>query len=368
MIAARESEVFTRFDGNLAGAAGLPALASGEHAVSPTALERYAICPHEYFMRQLLRVSPVEDPDERVEISVLDVGTIIHESFDALIREAADEDRLPGYGQPWSDAQRARLQEIGARTADEFQSEGKTGHPLLWARQRASILATLDWMVTSDNAWRAEQDARVVASELSFGRGEAPAVVVPVADGSVTFRGSADKVDERRDGTILVTDIKSGSARKFKDLSEQNPVAKGEKLQLPVYAHAARDAHGQRDSEVEAQYWFVGRKDRGTRIEVPLTDAVEQTYAATVGLLASSIARGAFPQRAPEKADWRQDWVQCAFCNPDGLGHAAARRRWEAKRLAPELAAYTALVEPDAVQTTSDHGETSTQDSGEGQR
>ena len=168
MAEGRESAAFTRFDGNLAGVEGLPDLTRGEPSVSPTALERYAICPHEYFVRHLLRVSPVEEPEEAVEISVLDVGTIIHESFDILIREARDDGRLPDYGQPWADDQRDRLQEIGASTADRFEAEGRTGHPLLWARQRDFILATLDWMVTADNAWRAEQDARVVASELAL--------------------------------------------------------------------------------------------------------------------------------------------------------------------------------------------------------
>ena len=90
-------------------------------------------------------------------------------------------------------------------------------------------------------------------------------------------------------------------------------------------------------------------KDRGKRVDVPLTDEVEQRYAGTVGSLATSLASGVFPQRAPEKPDFK--WVQCPYCNPDGLGHAAVRRRWEAKRLGPELADYTSLVEPRGGQT-----------------
>ena len=225
MIEGRESSEFTRFDGNLAGADGLPDLATGERATSPTALERYAICPHEYFVSQMLHVEPVEDPEELVETSVLDIGSIIHESFDALIREAGAAGVLPGYGEPWTQVQRQRLQEIANATADAYEAAGRTGHPLLWARQREQILATLDWMIDDDNAWRAGNDARVVASELAFGFGGEPAVEVPVPGGTVRFRGAADKIDERRDGTLLVTDIKTGSARTFKELSEGNPDA-----------------------------------------------------------------------------------------------------------------------------------------------
>jgi RecB family exonuclease len=344
MRRARASSEFTRYDGNLAGQDGLPDLVAGTGSVSPTALERYALCPHEYFVQRMLRVAPSEDPEEQVEISVLDIGNLIHESFDQLLTEF--EDDLPGFGQPWTDEQRARLQEIGLARADAYEAQGRTGHPLLWARTRTNLLATLDWMLADDDAWRADQDARVVDSELAFGMRGQPGVDVPVEGGTISFRGSADKVDQRRDGTLLVTDIKTGSARRFKDLSAANPVAGGEKLQLPVYAHAARARYGSASTPVEAMYWFV-RKDAGTRVQVPLTDEVQQTYAETLTVIADAMARGAFPARAPEKPDFA--WVQCPFCNPDGLGHSDVRRRWEAKRLAPTLVDYTRLVEPDAI-------------------
>lgn len=97
------------------------------------------------------------------------------------------------FGVPWTEAQRDRLLTIGVEMADQYQAAGKTGHPLLWARARLNILATLDWMIGDDNAWRAVQDARVIASELAFGlRGE-PTLGVPVDGGPVQFRGAADR-------------------------------------------------------------------------------------------------------------------------------------------------------------------------------
>ena len=346
MSKARESDKFTRFDGNLEGVDGLPDFAHGRLLVSPTALERYAICPHEYFVNRMLHVEPVEAPEEVVEISAMDTGNLIHRSFDELIRECSDRDELPGYGKPWTNRQRERLQEIGATRAAEYEAAGLTGHRTLWARTRASLLATLDWMLDDDEHWRAGQDARVLASELAFGLDGAPEVLIAVDGGQLRFRGRADKVDQRRDGTLLVTDLKSGSASRFRNLSGDNPVEGGEKLQLPVYAHAARARFGDAETPVEAMYWFV-RRDRGKRVQVPLTEVVERTYAETVGLIARSIANGAFPARAPAEPDFR--WVQCPYCNPDGLDHAQVRRRWERIRLAPELRRYTRLVEPGAL-------------------
>jgi len=346
MSRARESDQFTRFDGNLHGLDGLPDFAHGAGPVSPTALERYAICPHEYFVKRMLHVEPVEAPEEVIEISAMDIGNVIHGCFDELISECSHRGELPGYGEPWTDRQRQRLAEIGAAKADAYEAAGLTGHRTLWARTRASLLGTLGWMLDDDDRWRAGQDARVLASELAFGLDGHPEVIIAVEGGELHLHGRADKVDQRRDGTLLVTDLKSGSARRFKNLSGDNPVEGGEKLQLPVYAHAARARFGDADTPVEAMYWFV-RKDRGRRVQVPLTDEVEQTYAETVGLIARSIANGVFPSRPPAEPDFR--WVQCPYCNPDGLDHADVRRRWETMRLAPELRRYTRLVEPEAL-------------------
>lgn len=363
MQRARGSREFTRFDGNLAGQEGLPDLADGERPVSPTALEHYAACPHQYFVQRMLGVEPVEAPDEQVEISPLDVGNLVHESFDVLVTEAAERAELPDYGRPWTDEQRRRLQEIAKARADLYEAEGRTGHPRMWPRMRAQILGILDWMVDEDNAWREALDAKVVASELPFGLRGAEPVVLSLGDGGhVRFRGSADKVDQMRDGTLLVTDIKTGSRRTFKDISHGDPVAHGEKLQLPVYGMAARAAYGQDDTPVRAMYWFV-RKDRG-RVELPLTPEVHETYAASVRLLVSSMAAGVFPPRAPKDADFK--WVQCPYCNPDGLGHGAVRERWEAKRLAPQLVAYTGLVEPDAAAAAEAQGPGADEEGDEG--
>ena len=59
------------------------------------------------------------------------------------------------------------------------------------------------------------------------------------------------------------------------------------------------------------------------------------------------IADGLFPSNAPEDQPWLS-WVACAYCDPDGLGAAERRSRWDAKRADPALADYLALVEPES--------------------
>ena len=346
LIGARDTDGFTRFDGNLSHVSGLPDFAHDDRVVSPTSLEAYAICPHRYFVQKLLHVEPLEQPEEVIQISAMEVGNLIHESMDALISECAEAGTLPSYGEPWSDAQRRRLQEIATEKAVEFAARGVTGHPRLWEADRAQVLVDLDRMLDDDSRWRATRDAAVVRSELAFGREGAEAVAIKLSDGEVRMRGSADKVDKTRDGVLLVTDIKSGKADKFKALAD-DPVAAGTKLQLPVYAYAARQLLA--GDEVEAMYWFV-RRDAGKRIEVKLDDDVQKRYAETLATLVSSIANGLFPGKPSEKPGYV--YVDCEFCTPGGLGHDQARARYERKRQDPLLEPLIRLVDPGALPPT----------------
>ncbi len=348
LLTARRSAGFTRYDGNLAGVDGLPDYAREDRAISPTALESYASCPHAFFVERLLKVEPVEQPEDLLVISPIQIGNLVHESIDALVTELKDE--LPAGGAPWTDAQRARLVEIAQAKADEFEAEGLTGHPRLWQREKARIMADLAWLLTDDDAWRAQRRATVVATELRFGFDGTPPVEIAVPSGRVLLRGSADKIDVGGNGTVYVTDVKTGSASRFEGI-DTDPVVAGTKLQLPVYAYAARAALGDPGLPVEASYWFV-RKDRGKRIPVNLTPEVAARYADTLDVIVSSIAAGLFPAKAPEVADFA--WVQCPYCNPDGLGHSEVRARWDHKRFDPALERLVRLVEPGVLEERAD--------------
>jgi ATP-dependent helicase/nuclease subunit B len=343
MLSARASADLSRYDGNLSEVSGLPDYANEDRAVSPTSLESYAQCPHGYFVERLLGVHPLEQPEDIVAIQAMDIGNLIHESVEALVTEFARE--LPQHGKPWTRAQHERLVEIAVEKGEEFRRRGLTGHPRLWERERERIARDIESLLDVDDRWRAMVDARVVASELPFGLKGRPPVEVRIPGGRVLMRGSADLVDEGSDGTLHVTDIKTGSRRQFKDITQDDPLVNGTKLQLPVYAYAAREQFGDRDTRVSASYWFV-RREPG-RIEVELTPEVEQAYARTLSIIVASIAGGLFPPKAPDKPDFA--WVQCAYCNPDGVGHADNRERWERKRFDPILRELVSLIEPDAL-------------------
>lgn len=347
MVDARQSENFTRFDGNLTAAPEeLPDYAKTEYPISPTALETYAVCPHAFFVRRLLTVEPVEEPESVITISPLDIGNLVHGAVDDLVQAHAGD--LPEDGAPWSEKHTTELLAFAHARAAALIDKGKVGHQALWQRERARIWNDLAVLLADDNAWRADRKASVVASELAFGmKDKDPVTVTLPGGGRVLLRGSADKVDRGADGTLYVTDIKTGRMNDFKSLGEDDPVKGGTKMQLPVYAYAARQHIGPADSPVRAMYWFV-RRDRGKRVEVPLTPAVEVAYATTLQTIVASIAAGLFPARAPDAPDYAA-WRRCAYCNPDGVGHGEARVRWERKRHDAVLRTYVLMTEPEAL-------------------
>src|SRR5204862_5550163 len=89
------------------------------------------------------------------------------------------------------------------------------------------------------------------------------------------FRGAADRVDGGSEGSLLVIDYKTGRPP-FEVGGNDDPTSAGTKLQLPVYALAAKSAFGNDDTPVVAAYWWVSARGNFGWTEVVL-DVATQT-------------------------------------------------------------------------------------------
>ena len=345
MIRGWASGLLTRFDGDVSGH-GIPGPADAGQLVSPTALEAWAGCPHSYFVHRLLRVEPPGLPEELAEISPLEAGSLVHEVLDRFFTRQSQAGAVPGGGQRWTAAQRGELAAMVTEVAAEFEDRGVTGHPLLWRQERNRIAADLQLLLDDDDQLRADTGRVQVRSELSFGMREQAAVRIRLADGrEIRFRGSADRVN-RAGNALVVVDYKTGSPRRFQAISPDDPTAAGTKLQLPVYAYAARTALGLPGTAVSAEYWFL-RKDRGRRITLPFNPEADEACGEALAVIADGIAGGLFPHRPPEEDRWA-GFIECRYCDTDGLGVKELRDRWDRKRHDPRLARYLALADPAA--------------------
>ncbi|MGH9183349.1 MAG: PD-(D/E)XK nuclease family protein [Acidimicrobiales bacterium] len=318
--------------------------------MSPTRLQAWASCPHAYLLEHILHVDVVEDPERVLAMTVLDRGSLVHAVLDRFLAEAIAAGVPDG---PWPEHHRARLRTIAEEACDDYERRGLTGRPLFWRRDRARILAELERFLDEDDAFRRDHRARPLATELAFGQRSSRQgpVPFPLPDGRVVwFRGAADRVDATAEGGLVVTDYKTGSTGSYRGLGHDEPHAGGTVLQLAVYGAAARAAFGTPGTPVVASYWFTSAKGDFERIGYPVDDMVMASVGRAVAAIADGMAAGVFLARPSAEPPW--GWVECWYCDPDGLGAGELRRSWERKRLDPALARYVDLCEPEALDGT----------------
>jgi hypothetical protein len=345
VLAARRGAAFTRFDGNLAD---VDVPSPHDTVVSSTRLESWARCPFAYFNQRLLGVDPVDDPEALLEMSPLTRGSLVHEILERFLAEvlARPPERQPAPTQPWTDDDHARIRAIATEVCGEYEAQGITGRPVFWRRDRAQIIALADRFLHEDATERAKGHLRPVAAEYAFGVDPdgAPPVEVALPSGrALSFRGSADRIDERADGSFVVVDYKTGSTRGYEKLTPDEPDRGGTRLQLVVYAFAARARVGAPAARVRSEYWFVSERGGFVRRGYDVDDGVATRVTGTLGTIVAGIERGLFTPHPIE--DWGP-FVSCPWCDPDGLGVSELRRQWERKRSDPAVAPYADLVEP----------------------
>ena len=346
LVTSRAGAEFTRFDGDLGMVRDLlPEPTS--RVISPTALEAYVDCPHAYLLRHVLRVQPLEEPEEQLTITPMQRGNLVHDVLEEwLLAELGHG--VPAAGQPWSDDARSRLEQVAGRWCDEYEALGLTGHPRLWPRERERVLAELRRFPDHDDDRRRELGASAHAAELAFGIATAPPLQVDLGDGRrVALRGRIDRIDRDVRGGLVVTDYKTGSSYRYTSLSEEAPDADGRMLQLPVYGLAVRAVEGNDDLPVRVEYWFTSNKGRWKRVGYDLTDAVLDRFRTVLRVALDGIEAGHYPARVERPSS--SPFPSCEWCDHDGLGLADAYREWERLRQHPALRAYVDLAEPGAV-------------------
>ena len=348
LIRGRLSPRFTRFDGNLATDGDLrgvllPAPTSPDQITSATRLETWAACPHAYFVRYVLRVDPVEDPEESYRITPLTRGSLIHDVLDQWLDEQIVTNAVPEPGYGWNEAQLHRLWNLGETEADRLAARGMVGRRVYWERERQVLMRDLSGFLAFDDIQRAAHGMRPIATELPFGMpgSSTPPIEIALPDGrTLLLRGAIDRVDEAHDGTLTVIDYKTGSTRGYEKLTAEDPVPGGAHLQLVLYARAAQTVLG-RNNPARGAYWFVTSKGQYTTVGYPITEPVTESALGVVAEISDGIGAGLFPQH-PATPSFRP-WVDCYFCEPDGLGLSHQHSDWRRIANDPDLAPYLAI-------------------------
>ena len=232
-ISERESPELGPFDG-IIGAQASTSSATARRSFSPTALERYATCPFQYFADKVLRLEPVRRIQQD-HLPPLTIGSLVHESlrlsYERLLLLKWPDGPLDEAGVQ-STVHEAVLDRFAAHAA----SQG-TGHALLWTLACEQVTELVAAAVASDQAEYLATGFRPVAFEAA-----AQGIVQLESDGpavSLKIHGTLDRVDYRSEPPALrIVDYK------FKQGNEISPVdrnlalsaVRGFRLQPPLYA------------------------------------------------------------------------------------------------------------------------------------
>lgn len=226
---------------------------------SPTSLEQYAKCPQQFFLNRVLGIRREEEPEELNRILPLDRGSVFHAIVERFMRA------LPGVRPQASDWPALAL--IADEELDDAQANGLTGHPVIWAGDRASIREDVERWLEQEVDDTAGAALTLADYEVRFGpsryggqdgpltRDEPLTVTLP-GGRSIEVAGRIDRVDWRKaPASFRVIDYKTGSAR-----GKDNELDGGRALQLPLYLLAAARALDVDPGAGEAQYFYATRK------------------------------------------------------------------------------------------------------------
>ena len=351
MMAARALPLLTEYDGDLSGLIIDPL---GNKPVSATRLEAWVGCPHGWFMQYVLGLQPVEQPDEQLQITPKDRGTLVHDALDHFHRAVIDGS-LPQPGPSgWTHEHLEALLAAFALVAGRLEQEGATGRTAFWRSEQNRQRHELTTWMQHDSEHIAERRSLVLASEhrFGFGQGDAPPAVIELADGTeVQLRGSVDRIDRCADGSLVVTDHKTGGAGSYKDITDLDPTAGGTKLQLPAYAAAALAMAGESaGTPVIAEYGFFGKADF-KRITCRIGTQAWPQVATQLQRILDGIRSGVFVAR-PEKSQFRLSFVPCEYCDPDHLGTAERWSEFERKLADPRVAGLLGTTDDDTPSNT----------------
>ncbi len=330
--AARDSDVFTAYDGLVpeAGPRLDPRVSAA--AVSPTSLEDLAKCPFRYFLQRGLGLDPIDDsePNPDVWLDPRTRGSLLHDLYAAIMREIRDRHETPDPARHGP-----RLRELAGRVLAEHRALVPPPSDGVFDREAHEFLNDLDLFIKFEAE---DQGRRPLGFEVAFGGategellGRREPVTIDLGAGlRFKLRGRIDRIDQLADGSYDAVDYKTGSA--FLPGGLEATFAGGRQLQHALYALAAAELLREQDSaaRVVGSYYFPTARGRRERQVRPASTQVQA--AEVLRDLFDLLGAGAFAHTPSEE--------DCRFCEFD---RACDRRPVERAKAKIDKAENTVL-------------------------
>ena len=345
LYSARQSRSITEWDGDISRSTDRDHQL-GSKSLSATGLESWCKCPFSYFLSHILGLRSLDSPEDVVSISPLDKGSLVHR----ILERAINQEIRSGRGRDGSKADVSEQMRLIRRLAEEeferVEAQGITGKSLLWASVKEDIMRDLLAFAELDIAWREEHGFSPIWVEKSFGFSNEDSLdplTIGLKNGlELSFRGMIDRVDISDDGkNVVVTDYKTGSSYSYRNMND-DPLDSGRKLQLPIYAMAAKHAM-QGIEKAEGDYWFVSTAANFERKFVDLNE-VEDRFIEVIEQVSLGIQSGLFPANPGPPGQYGPE--NCSFCDFNRICPTGRSYLWEQKNGDSRLGPYNSLKLP----------------------
>ncbi len=302
-LAARGSDLFTEYDGNVpeAGADCNPACPDGP-ALSSSRLETLARCPLEYFLKYVLKVEPPEeytidpaawlDPGQR--------GELLHSTFRRFMTLLTESGLLPDF-----ERDLGLMQEVLGLEIDRWLERHQPPNAAVYQRERDELFLTAGIFLREEQAFC--RDSRPAHFEVSIGLGvdegcgteldcALPAEIQLPGGLTIRMLGRIDRVDElpaEEGACFAVWDYKTGGIRSY---DPTDPFSRGRRVQSAVYIALANARLQQLNPGARAVrfgLFFPGVRAHGERMEWQAHEL--EAGADLIATLCRMIAAGCFP-------------------------------------------------------------------------
>lgn len=217
------------------------------HVWSASQLNDYGICGFRYFAGRLLRLEPLEEPEDGMDSRQL--GTLFHEILERTYRRlggSVTPDRL--------DEALAVLDEVAAERMASAPARLRFRVSPQWQQEQRVLRRRLERLIRDDFTGASPLDKHfpgvreIYAQEARF-----DGLAFDLGDETLRVRGSIDRIDRQGD-RVLVVDYKSGSARIPKEETDR-----GRNFQMMLYLLAAQAVIEQDESDDETSDHPKGR-------------------------------------------------------------------------------------------------------------
>jgi ATP-dependent helicase/nuclease subunit B len=257
------------------------------HGWSASRLESYGTCPFEFFVAYGLELEPCIEAEDGFDVRML--GSMLHKVLEehysgspSALRQAQDDASL-------------RVNETARKVFAAAPEEYGFRPTALWTQQQAELTRVLEKTVDALN--KASQGFTPHTMEARFGMGQ-PSLVLKTEIGDIRLHGYIDRLDAAPDGTLRVIDYKSGSAA-----ISASHLKDGRRLQLPIYALAARDALGLGDVS-SGFYWHIQKAEASSLKLEKFEGGMNGAFQAAIAHVTNHVANiraGHFEPKPPEE-------------------------------------------------------------------